>query len=85
MNAGDVVEWENRGAVAHNVTFDQYPTMTSETMQSGDKFEVKFTVPGTYPYRCTFHPGMNGSVTVTFVRVWLPVFWNSMNSKSSAV
>ena len=65
LKAGGVVEWVNTGSIVHDVTFDQYPSITSETMQSGDKYEVKFTIPGMYQYRCSFHPGMNGSVTVS--------------------
>jgi plastocyanin len=64
VKAGQVVEWDNSSSVAHNVTFDSYPGITSDTMQNGDTYEVKFTQPGTYQYHCTFHPGMDGTVTV---------------------
>jgi len=62
---GRVVEWTNNGVVAHNVTFDEHPALTSGTMHHGDRYEIRFTAPGTYPYRCTFHPGMNGTVHVS--------------------
>jgi plastocyanin len=62
--AGDVIQWTNTGTVAHNVTFDD-PTLTSPTMNGGDTWQVKITVPGTYTYHCTFHPGMDGKLTVT--------------------
>jgi plastocyanin len=62
--AGDVIEWDNSGSVAHNVTFDAYSAITSDTMNGGDKFQLKFAKPGTYQYHCTFHPGMDGSLTV---------------------
>jgi plastocyanin len=65
VKVGEVVEWDNTGSVAHNVTFDQYPDITSDTMNGGDKYQVKFTVAGTYQYHCTFHPGMDGTVTVS--------------------
>jgi len=64
VKPGKVVEWKNAGSIPHNVTFDQYPSITSGTMNGADTYEVRFTAPGTYPYHCTFHPGMNGSVTV---------------------
>ena len=64
IQAGQVLEWTNSGSVAHNVTFDAYASITSDTMNGGDNFEVKFTTPGTYQFHCTFHPGMNGEVTV---------------------
>ncbi|HEV7679365.1 MAG TPA: plastocyanin/azurin family copper-binding protein [Candidatus Dormibacteraeota bacterium] len=65
VKVGDVVEWDNAGSVAHNVTFDQYSAITSDTMNSGDKYQVKFTKAGTYQYHCTFHPGMDGTITVS--------------------
>ena len=64
VKAGQVVEWDNGSGVAHNVTFDDYSAITSDTMNSGDTYQVKFTQPGTYQYHCTFHPGMDGTVTV---------------------
>lgn len=62
---GDAVAWTNPGSVPHNVTFDRYPGLTSGTMYHGDRHEIRFTVPGTYQYRCTFHPGMTGTVMVS--------------------
>jgi plastocyanin len=64
IKAGDVLEWDNTGQIAHNVTFDDYQSITSDTMNGGDTYQVKFTQPGTYQFHCTFHPGMNGTVTV---------------------
>lgn len=61
---GDVIQWTNTGNVAHNVTFTD-PTLTSGTLNQGDTWQVKFSVAGTYSYHCTFHPGMNGQITVT--------------------
>jgi plastocyanin len=65
VKTGDVVEWDNTGSVAHNVTFDQFASISSDTMNSGDKYQVKFTKAGTYQFHCTFHPGMDGTVTVS--------------------
>ncbi len=65
IKAGQVLEWDNSGSVAHNVTFDAYPSISSDTMNGGDTFQVKFTKPGTYQFHCTFHPGMDGTVTVS--------------------
>ncbi len=64
VKTGDVVEWDNSGSIAHNVTFDQYSAITSDTMNGGDKYQVKFGKAGSYQYHCTFHPGMDGSLTV---------------------
>lgn len=64
IKAGGVVQWTNSGSVPHNVTFDQDGSVSSQTMQQSDTWQVKFTTAGSYPYHCTFHPGMDGTVTV---------------------
>jgi plastocyanin len=61
---GGVIQWKDAGSTAHNVTFDGQPSLTSGTLQKGDTWQVQFTTAGTYPYHCTFHPGMNGQITV---------------------
>jgi cytochrome c oxidase subunit II len=67
VKVGDVVQWVNQGSSAHNVTFDNTQVPTSDTMNGGDKYEVKFAKPGTYHYTCTFHTAFNmqGTITVT--------------------
>ena len=57
----------NQGSSAHNVTFDNSQVPTSDTMNGGDKYELKFGKPGTYHYVCTFHTAFNmqGTITVT--------------------
>jgi plastocyanin len=64
---GQVIQWTvAQDSVPHNVTFDSAGTLTSPpTLGPGETWEVKFTVAGTYAYRCTIHAGMNGQVTVT--------------------
>jgi plastocyanin len=61
---GDVIQWNNTGSVPHNVTFDNYPDLTSQNLAQGDTWQVKITVAGTYAYHCTIHPGMDGQITV---------------------
>jgi plastocyanin len=65
VRVGDVVQWTNTGAIAHNVTFDE--GTHSDTMFRGDKYALSFTTAGTFHYVCTFHSaqGMVGTVTVT--------------------
>ena len=65
VSVGGVVQWINGDNVIHNVTFDANPELTSQTMSPGDKYELKFTRAGRYAYHCTFHPGMDGTVTVS--------------------
>ncbi len=37
----------------------------SGTLAEGDSFEFTFDEPGTFEYRCNFHPSMTGTITVT--------------------
>jgi cytochrome c oxidase subunit II/plastocyanin len=64
---GDVIEWTNSGTAVHNVVFDNQTVPSSDSMNEGDTFEIKFTKPGTYTYVCKFHEasGMRGTITVT--------------------
>jgi cytochrome c oxidase subunit II len=67
VKVGDVIQWSNDGSSVHNVTFDNHAVPSSDTMSGGDKYELKFSTPGTYHYVCTFHisVGMQGTITVT--------------------
>jgi plastocyanin len=65
VKSGDVIQWKNTGSAPHNVTFDDQPALTSGILQQGDTWQVQFTTSGTYKYHCTFHPGMNGQITVS--------------------
>ena len=64
---GDVIEWTNTGSAVHNVVFDNQAVPSSDPMNQGDTFEIKFTKPGTYSYVCKFHEASNmrGTITVT--------------------
>jgi plastocyanin len=64
VKVGDVVEWDNSGPTVHNVQFDVSSALVSGDMGQNAKFQVKFAKAGSYAYHCTFHPGMDGSVTV---------------------
>ncbi len=51
--------WENRG-VLHNVIGHSFESPT----QKHGSFTVRFTHSGSYSYRCTIHPHMDGTVIV---------------------
>ncbi len=36
----------------------------SGTLQPGQRWQYTFTTPGVYPYFCSIHPGMDGTITV---------------------
>jgi plastocyanin len=61
--AGTEVTWEFQDRfVPHDVTGDGFTS--GEPRRSGT-FTHTFDRPGTYPYRCTLHSGMDGRVVVT--------------------
>jgi plastocyanin len=59
---GATVTWTwAQGSVLHNVTFDG---STSGDRANGASYEKTFPTAGTFPYSCTIHPGMTGTVQV---------------------
>jgi plastocyanin len=64
-HVGDIVQWTNTGTINHTVTFDSFSSLSDLSLQAGATWEVKFTAPGTYPYRCTIHAGMTGTLVVS--------------------
>ncbi len=62
IKAGQTVAWKfDDGSIVHNVTGNGW---RSPDQDSGYYTHV-FTTPGTYPYSCTIHSGMDGTVIVT--------------------
>jgi plastocyanin len=57
---GDTVTWDFKGAVVHNVTGEGFDSGNKKT----GTFEHQFNSAGDYPYVCTIHQGMKGTVTV---------------------
>ncbi len=49
----------------HTVTFDDPKLVSSQPLSAGQRHEVVIYAVGTYPYRCTIHPTMTGSIVVT--------------------
>lgn len=60
VTAGTEVRWEWVGRAAHDVEGDGFE---SEIQVEGD-FTHTFDTVGTYPYVCTLHPGMEGTIYV---------------------
>ncbi|GAA1789364.1 hypothetical protein GCM10009712_40890 [Pseudarthrobacter sulfonivorans] len=62
---GAVVMVTNMDSAAHTVTADQGSAFDAKVAGSGGT--ATFTAPstpGTYPYHCTYHPNMHGTLTV---------------------
>jgi plastocyanin len=63
---GETVQWVNDDSPPHNVTYVSGPKFASSgTMNTGDKFSVKLTGPGTIHYVCTIHPFMKATIVVS--------------------
>lgn len=62
---GTTVRWTNNDSVPHTVTSDPAGLFDSGTLEPGESFEYRFDDPGTYPYLCTIHPTMTGTVIVS--------------------
>ena len=62
---GTTVTWTNRDDIPHTVvSSDNSKALKSKVMDTDEKFSFTFTKPGTFPYFCSVHPKMTGSVVV---------------------
>lgn len=61
VKAGQTVRWTNNDTVLHNVIASG---IESDYLQKGEKFTYTFEEEGTYQYKCTAHPWMEGEVIV---------------------
>ncbi len=64
VSVGDTVTWTNSDAQAHTATADDASWDSGTIGGSGGTGEVTFSAAGTYPYHCSIHSGMNGTITV---------------------
>lgn len=63
VEAGTTVTWTNTDRDSHTSTSD-VPGWNSGTISPGRQFSFTFQTAGTFPYHCSFHPGMTGTVVV---------------------
>lgn len=59
---GDIVEWKNNDIVPHTATSGSFGD--SGAIASGQTWRHTFSEAGEFPYTCTFHPTMKGTVVV---------------------
>lgn len=64
VSAGTTVTWTNYGSTPHTVTSDD-GKFNSGNIAPGAQYSYTFAQPGSYPYHCTIHPSMKGTITVT--------------------
>jgi plastocyanin len=63
VKAGDTVTWTNQDSATHTVAADN-GEFKSGDLGNGATFSFTFAKAGTYPYHCSIHPNMKGTVVV---------------------
>ena len=61
VNVGDTVRWTNDDGVAHNVSGLGVGTPSGNFLGT---YSATFTQAGSFPYICSLHSGMAGTVNV---------------------
>jgi plastocyanin len=66
VKAGTAVAWTNQDGAPHIVVSDTGSPVafSSDSLSTGASYTFTFTQPGTYPYHCSIHPSMKGTVIV---------------------
>jgi plastocyanin len=62
--SGQVVAFSNEDSVPHTFTLDDGSCDTGQ-IANGASGAIKFSAAGSYPFHCTVHPSMKGTVTVS--------------------
>jgi plastocyanin len=60
---GTTVTWTNNDSIPHDSVADG-GQWSSPILSPGQTFQFRFSTAGTFPYKCTLHPNMVGTVTV---------------------
>ena len=68
---GQTVTWRNDSVRNHTVTADD-GSFDSGRIPGDSAFSHRFDAPGAYPYHCTLHAGMTGTVVVSDVLLDAP-------------
>jgi plastocyanin len=61
--AGTTVTWTNSDDIPHTAVSTD-GVFKSKVMDTDEKFSYTFTKAGTFPYYCSIHPKMTGTVVV---------------------
>jgi plastocyanin len=67
ITAGDSVTWTNNTSITHTATSDSGAWNTGNISAGSTSGAILFSTPGTFPYHCTIHPSMTGSVIVSAI------------------
>ncbi|MCF8230803.1 MAG: cupredoxin domain-containing protein [Bacteroidales bacterium] len=63
IESGTTVKWVNKDDYIHDVTSED-DTFASGNIEAEGSFSYTFNSTGTYPYICTIHDGMEGTIIV---------------------
>jgi len=63
VKAGTTVTWTNKDSTNHPVASDT-GVFNSGTLNNGESYSFTFNQTGTYPYHCTTHTSMKGTIIV---------------------
>jgi plastocyanin len=63
VSAGTTITWQNNDAINHTSTSDTGAWDTGIIAPGASK-TTTFSTPGTFPYHCTVHAMMTGTVVV---------------------
>jgi plastocyanin len=60
---GTTITWTNRDDIPHTVVSTD-KVFKSKVLDTDETFSFTFSTPGTFPYFCSIHPKMTGTVVV---------------------
>jgi uncharacterized protein (TIGR03118 family) len=63
VGSGSTLIWTNQDGTTHTVVADD-GSFRSQGLATNATFSLQVTTPGTYPYHCSIHPFMKGTITV---------------------
>jgi plastocyanin len=63
VKAGTTVTWTNHDDIPHTVAAKDR-RFKSKAMDTDESFSFTFSTPGEYPYFCSLHPHMTGTIVV---------------------
>jgi plastocyanin len=64
IGVNNTVSWTNNDNVIHTVVGDSFGALNTGNISPGASATFTFGTAGTYPYHCSIHPGMVGTVVV---------------------
>lgn len=64
VKVGATLTWTNMDSAPHTVTSDDGRFASSGNLSTNDTYRLTFSEAGTFPYHCSIHPSMKGTITV---------------------